>query len=133
MRSAVRKVIAALVVASFGLVVAAPAHAAVAERNAKFCKAVDRLGKEAQAPLGSEEITAEQAAEVAKALRKASKKAPRRVKRSMRTMARAYERLADGDTMAEVVKDAGEEFAQGAAVFASYYLKQCVGAKVSKD
>jgi hypothetical protein len=132
MRGAVRRLVAMLVASALGSVVTAPADAALVERNARFCRAVDRLGEDVATQLGAEEITAEQAAEVAKALRRAAKRATRRVKRSMRTMARAYERIANGDEMADVVADDGEEFAVAAAKFAVSYIEECRGASVSE-
>jgi len=106
--------------------VAAPAGAGVDERvtakTSKFCKAIRNF----DIPQVSDDPDSrEQAEETAKQLRKIAKKAKGKVKKATRTLASAFDALADGGSAGEVLISQG--YANAAATFASATLKCLVG------
>ncbi len=105
--------------------VAAPVGAGVAGRvvakTSKFCKAIRTFN----IPQVSDDPDArEQAGATAKQLRKISKKATGKTRKAARTLAEAFDGLADGDSAADVLDS---DYVRAAATFASATLKCLVG------
>ncbi len=84
-------VTAALVVGVGG--VAAPAGASVSTKTSAFCKELKNL--DVSVPSGNN-LTEKGAAEAAKAFRKLSRKATGKVRQATKTMAKAFQEVADG-------------------------------------
>jgi hypothetical protein len=106
---------------------AAPAGASVPAKNTKFCKAISNQSENIDAlPTSGTSINKKQAAVTAKALRKAAKSAPPKVKDALNTIADAYSRLADGDSIVDVLASDGLDYAKALGTFGKYYAKNCV-------
>ena len=122
--------LAALVTASVltgGLVGAAPVGASVGAKDKKFCTAVKKLPSAVDAlPADTEGVDKKAAAKTATAIRTAARSAPRKVRKAMNTMADLYRRLADGDSITEVLSEDTIDFAKAAATFTVYFTKNCV-------
>lgn len=110
-----------------GLIGAAPVGASVGTKDKKFCTAVKKLPSSVDAlPAGTEGVDKKAAAKTAKSIRTAAKSAPRKVRKAMNTMADLYQRLANGDSITEVLSEDTIDFAKAAATFTVYFTKNCV-------
>jgi len=105
----------------------ASAGASVPVKDAKFCAAVAKLGEEIDAlPADTEGIDEAAARKSAKAIRKAAKSAPKKVRKAMNVIAGTYDRLADGDSIADVIAEDAGDFAKASAIYGIYYAKNCI-------
>jgi hypothetical protein len=111
--------------AGVGLV-AAPAGASAPAKNTKFCKALSSASDNIDAlPTSGTSVNKKQAAATAKAIRKAAKSAPPKIKSALNTLADAYQRLADGDSIIDVIASDGLDYAKALGTFGKYYAKNC--------
>ncbi len=118
--------IAGAVAASMSLA-AGPAGASVAAKSSKkFCNAVTSSFEKIQSG-STRNLDEKAAASIAKALNKAAKSAPnKKVKKATKTLAGLYDRIAHGDSPAEVFRDEAEAYTKAATTFSSAYLSSCV-------
>jgi len=128
MRRVMRLLLAAALAGVTLLAFVAPARAG---GDSKFCRTLQSLS--AETGLGSDTgaLDEQQAASTAKALRKAAKKAPKAVKKSLKTLAAAYERIADGESLVDVINEDGTEIAEASSRYGLYYLDHCLGGTTS--
>ena len=123
-RTSVAVIAIATCIAAFG-VSAAPAGARVAEKNTKFCAA---LGSDQGAGIDFEGLGPEEAAFAAKLERKLAKTGvPTKLKKDLGKLARVYDRIAKGESAAEVLDAAGQKAILPALTrFSKYVAANCV-------
>lgn len=119
--------VAMVTLAAGTCLIAAPAGASVAAKNTKLCKALSDASDNIDVlPTSGTSINKKQAAATASALRKAARSAPPKVKDAINTLADAYKRLGNGDSIVEVLADDGLDYAKALGTFGKYYAKNCV-------
>lgn len=128
MRKVAIVMLSAGVAAGFGFA-AAPGGATVAAKNTRFCRAVSQFGS-LSAGLTSGSLSPDEAGTIAKALRKAGKTTPRKVRNAMNRLARIYDRVANGDTFAQVLRDDITALTEAGATFGMYYAQQCANVSI---
>ena len=111
---------AALVV-SAGTAVSAGASVA-ATGNPRICAA---LTSEQDLLSANGPSSKEAAATSAKVFRSVAKVAPRKIKRALIVIAKSYERIADGDSVREVVTADAAKIVKAYSTFGRYYVKNC--------
>jgi hypothetical protein len=113
-------------VAVLALGLAGPAGAGVSSgTNAKFCRTLQTLSEETGLGPDTGTVDQQEAEITAKALRKAAKKAPKAVKKALKTLAVAYERIADGESLVDVINEDGTEIAAATTKYGIWYLEHC--------
>ena len=120
------------VVLAVGLAWTVPAvgSATVGEKKPKFCRTLEKLDDNLGSTPAEGQLEPKQAAKVAKALRKAAKVAPKGLRKALKTLAAAYERIADGATLIDIIQDQGDEFSEASASYGLYYTEKCLGVNV---
>lgn len=126
MRKVAMVIAAGLLTASVGWP-AMPAGASAPAKDTKFCKANAKLADEIDAlPADTNGIDKKAAAKTAKSIRAAAETAPPKVRKAMRTLASVYQRVADGDSITQIIADKAIAFAKAASTYGTYYVKNCV-------
>jgi hypothetical protein len=124
-RVLVASIAIATFIATFG-VVAAPAGASVPQTNTKFCAV---LGSDQGAGINFDGLGPEEAAFAAKLERKLAKTGvPAKLKKDLKKLAAVYDRIANGETAAEVLDAKGQAAILPALTrFSKYFAANCVG------
>jgi len=104
---------------------AVPAGARVTEKNTKFCAAI---GSDQGAGIDFEGLGPQEAAFAAKLERKLAKTGvPTKLKKDLGKLARVYDRIAKGESAAEVLDAAGQAAILPALTrFSKYFAANCV-------
>jgi hypothetical protein len=107
------------------LVASAPAGAAVATKNTKFCKAVVTTGNDVSSGVDQSNIK-----NAAKAINKAANAAPAKVKAALKYIASRFTAIAKQKGVAAQSKAAlslqtDPKYRKAAQVFGNYYTKNC--------
>jgi hypothetical protein len=123
-RALVASIACATFIATVG-VVAAPAGASVAAKNAKFCAV---LSTDQGSGIDFEGLSPEEAAFAAKLERKLAKTGvPAKLKKDLKKLAAVYDRIANGETAAEVLDADGQAAVLPALKhFSTYVAANCL-------